>query len=139
MRTMMAVLCCSILILGCVDTGVEPGPSTLPPLTSLPEAQRLILGRWTLVELWVNGSKHIPSAGYREMVFAADGIARTYWDGQLISVEHFSIHQTPIGYYLMLDTTPKDCFCIAGNYFSWNNMPWDGDACLYKRTSSWEH
>jgi hypothetical protein len=144
MRIMMGVLCCSILTLGCADTGVEPGASTLPIPTSVPEAQRLVLGRWEWVESngWFIGPMITPaSIGHtKAMVFAADGIARTYSDGKITMIEHYRFRPGALEYTLMLDSSGhKGDFRISGNYFSWDGRIWDGDYSLYKRTSSWEY
>ena len=121
-------------LLGCTDAGVEPGISTLPTPSSVTEAQRLIVGRWRLTELWVNGTKHVPIT-VEEMTFSSDGVARTYSDGQLTKVERYSFLDHGREYLLDLKSSGlKSLFCIAGNYFSWNSMMWDGDARLYVRT-----
>ena len=121
-------------LFGCTDAGVEPGISTLPTPVSVAEAQRLTVGRWRLMELWVNGTKHVPIT-VEEMAFSSDGFARTYSDGQLTRVERYSFIVGGDEYLLDLKSSgPKSLFCIAGNYFSWNSMMWDGDARLYVRT-----
>ncbi len=144
MRIMMGVLCCSIFTLGCADTGVEPGPSTLPIPRSAPEAQRLILGRWEWVESSVKF--HAPTftpamIGHTEaMVFAKDGISRTYRDGQITMIQRYRIVPTGREYMLELDSLGHmSDFRIYGNYFCWDNRIWDGIYSLYKRTSSWEY
>jgi hypothetical protein len=130
----LAALYCAIMIAGCTDAGVDPAPGTLPRAASLAEARRLIVGRWTWVAYY-RGLDECPVPVRSDIAFSNDGVARSYWDGQLSRVEHYAVLQVGDEYALVLDSTGwQSDFRIAGKYFAWDSRPWDGDARLYQRT-----
>ena len=140
MRRIFVLVALSQMFVACSDNGVEVAPGTLPRPNSLVEAQRLILVRWEWVKsIYPGDLESTPaSTGHtQQMIFTADGVMQVYRDGQLALTGTYEIRCWGTNYSLVWDDWPWQNFCIAGNYFSYDQRESDGCYALYVRSGAW--